>query len=160
MLDPSCLARWMWRSMTADGCARWSSTLAVTAGSARAAGGWSHSWVTATTSSPAPMAKSSSVALGSSETTRRGAAVRKLLGRCAAPGRARLADGAQQADHLHGRQSSVGALVARLSTRPVERLLEVLSGDHPEARRHPGGGMDSAHPARRLSGDQVVVAGL
>jgi hypothetical protein len=44
--------------------------LDVKAGSAAAAGGSSHSWVTPTTSPPAPMAKRISVALGESEAIR------------------------------------------------------------------------------------------
>ena len=42
----------------------------MTLGSSGTAGGWSHSWVTAVTSSPRPSAKSISVADGTSETMR------------------------------------------------------------------------------------------
>ena len=42
----------------------------VTFGSSSASGGWSHSWVTAVTSSPTPSANSVSVAEGTSETIR------------------------------------------------------------------------------------------
>src|SRR3712207_8177361 len=42
----------------------------VTCGRSRASGGWSHSWVTPTTCSPSPSAKSSSVACGTRDTIR------------------------------------------------------------------------------------------
>ena len=45
-------------------------TSRVTFGSSSASGGWSHSWVTAVTSSPTPRANSISVADGTSDTIR------------------------------------------------------------------------------------------
>src|SRR5450631_1993584 len=72
MLDPACSADLMWRSMTAHVLPSWLRALAVTAGRDAASGGKSHSCVTATTSSPAPIAYRISVALGSSDTTRAG----------------------------------------------------------------------------------------
>ena len=73
MLDPSWRAAWMWRSMSPGAAPSMSTAFAVTRGRCRAAAGWSHSWVTPTTRSPAPIAKRISVALGRRETMRRGA---------------------------------------------------------------------------------------
>src|SRR2546425_872812 len=64
MLEPSCSAARMWRSMLAAGAPSVGRALGVTFGSAAASAGGSHSWVTATTRSPAPAADRISVALG------------------------------------------------------------------------------------------------
>jgi hypothetical protein len=60
----------MCRPVSAQGRLWWSMAPGVNAGGAAAAGGWSHSWVAPTTSSPAPLAKRISVALGESEAVR------------------------------------------------------------------------------------------
>src|SRR3989442_6386043 len=67
MLLPACTALEIWVWISRLPCVRWSRVLFVMTGRRAASGGKSHSWVTATSLSPHPSAKTISVALGSSE---------------------------------------------------------------------------------------------
>src|SRR5581483_6220505 len=69
---PAWTAPRMWRSISPEPAPSWSKTDAVRRGRPATSGGQSHSWVTPTTSGPAPMEKRSSVALGSREAMRIG----------------------------------------------------------------------------------------
>jgi hypothetical protein len=67
MLLPACTALEIWLWISRLPCVRWSRVLFVMTGRLAASGGKSHSWVTATSWSPSPSAKTISVALGRSE---------------------------------------------------------------------------------------------
>ena len=81
---------------------------------------------------PAPIAKRSSVALGSSETMRAGRVTRWRLGGC---GRACGSTGSGSPSR--SRPRSLGTLVAVFATGAVHRLFEGIDGEHAERGGHP-----------------------
>src|SRR5205807_7562999 len=123
MLLPAWRARAMWVWISRLAPSRWGIMLRVTTGSPRAASGKSHSWVTATSRSPRPSAKTISVALGRSEQMR-------MAGRAYRPG----AGPVEEAEH--GRHDSPRRLLLRSGGQSAR-------GGGAGARHAPAGGGES-----------------